>query len=65
VAESPFAALKQELCHRLRFASQDEAQRVLFEYIEIFYNRQRLRSSLDHRTPIEYEAMHTPAALAA
>lgn len=38
VAESFFAPLKQELCHRLRFASRDEARRAIFEYIEIFYN---------------------------
>ena len=65
VAESFFATLKQELCHRLRFASRDEARRAIFEYIEIFYNRQRLHSSLDYTSPIEYQARHTQAALAA
>lgn len=65
VAESFFATLKQELCHLRNFASRDEARRAIFEYIEVFYNRQRLHSSLDYRSPIEYEALHANLMLAA
>ena len=65
VAESFFATLKQELCHRLRFASRDEARRAIFEYIEVFYNRERLHSSLDYRSPTEYESLHLKTLTAA
>ena len=65
VAESFFSTLKQELCHLRSFASRDEARRAIFEYVEVFYNRQRLHSSLDYRTPIEYEAMHANLKIAA
>ncbi|PSM31253.1 hypothetical protein BVG81_006340 [Haliangium sp. UPWRP_2] len=65
VPESPIAPLKQESCRRLGFASREDARPAIFEYVEIFYNRQRLHSSCDYRSPIAYEAMHTQAALAA
>jgi len=35
------------------------------EYVEVFYNRQGLHSSLDNRSPIEYEAMHANLKIAA
>ena len=49
--ESFFGSLKTELVHRTRFASRREAKAALFEYIAIFYNRQRRHSSIGYRTP--------------
>jgi transposase InsO family protein len=54
--ESFFSTLKKELIHRRRFRTRDEARREIFEYIEVFYNRQRIHSALDYKSPAEYEA---------
>jgi transposase InsO family protein len=51
--ESFFSSLKTELVHRTRFATRAEARAALFEYIEIFYNRQRRHSSIGYRTPAQ------------
>lgn len=59
VAESVFATRKIELCHDRRFATRAEARQAIFEYIEVFYNRERLHSSLNYRSPAEYEVLHT------
>jgi putative transposase len=53
--ESFFASLKKELTRGEPFATRAEARASLFEYIEIFYNRVRLHSTLGYRSPIEYE----------
>jgi len=53
--ESFFATLKIELMDGKAFASRRAAQAAIFEYMEVFYNRQRLHSSLGYRTPAEYE----------
>ena len=55
-AESFFKSLKTELIGRVIFATRGEARAAIFEYIEVFYNRQRLHSYLDYCTPAEYEA---------
>ena len=55
VAESFFATLKTELVYRRDFASHSDARTALFEYIEIFYNRQRHHSTLGYRTPVKFE----------
>lgn len=52
--ESFFSTLKTECAHH-QFASRSEARRVLFEYIEGWYNRQRLHSALGYRSPVEFE----------
>jgi putative transposase len=54
-AESFFHTLKVELVHRRRFKTRAEARAAIFEYIEVWYNRQRLHSSLGYRSPMEYE----------
>ncbi len=54
-AESFFNSLKTELIGKHVFTSRDQAQSSLFEYMEVFYNRQRLHSTLDYLTPDEYE----------
>ena len=55
VTESFFSTTKRELTHHESYATREEARRSLFEYIEVFYNRQRLHSTLGYRTPAEYE----------
>ncbi len=51
--ESFFASLKKEHVHPVRFRSREEAKAAVFDYIEVFYNRQRLHSALGYRTPAE------------
>ena len=55
VVESFFGTLKTELVHHRRYRSRQEARRDIFEYIEVFYNRQRLHSSLGYMSPAEFE----------
>lgn len=55
VAESFFATLKGELVEHEDFYTRAEAERALFEYIEVFYNRRRRHSSLGYATPSEFE----------
>jgi len=54
--ESFFASLKKEHVHQTRFRTRAEARAAVFEYVELFYNRQRLHSALDYRTPAEARA---------
>ncbi|WP_185962284.1 IS3 family transposase [Palleronia caenipelagi] len=51
--ESFFASLKRELIHRQRFATRAQARAAIFEYIEIFYNRQRRHSAIGYQIPAE------------
>jgi transposase InsO family protein len=57
VAESFFAALKLELVDRRSWATRAQVRRAVFDYIEVFFNRRRLHSSLNYMTPVEYEAV--------
>jgi putative transposase len=54
-AESFFSTLKNELVHHTTFHTREEARAAIFEYIEVFYNRQRLHQTLGYLTPAEYE----------
>lgn len=54
--ESFFATLKKELWYRRSFADEGDAERAVFEYIEVFYNRQRLHSSLGYVSPATFES---------
>jgi transposase InsO family protein len=54
--ESFFASLKKELWHRRSFADAADAERAVFEYIEVFYNRERLHSALDYVSPATFES---------
>jgi len=56
VAESFFATLKTELVYGRAWQSREELRRAVFEYIEVFYNRQRLHSAIDYRTPAQAES---------
>jgi putative transposase len=53
--ESFFASLKRELVHDERYTSRDEAKASIFEYVEAFYNRVRLHSSLGFLSPEVFE----------
>jgi len=55
VAESFFSTLKQELVYRSTFPTRAAARAAIFEFIEVFYNRSRLHSTLGNLTPAEYE----------
>jgi putative transposase len=55
VAESFFHTLKTEHVYQENFSSREEAKRCIFEYVEIFYNRQRIHSFLGYLSPEEYE----------
>ena len=55
MAESFIATLKTELVHRRRFPDREVAKSAVFEYLEGFYNRRRLHSSLSYRSPADYE----------
>ena len=55
VAESFYATLKRECVHRQTYATRREARTHIFEFIEVFYNRQRLHSTLDYQSPAEFE----------
>ena len=59
--ESFFATLKSELVHHRHFQTRDQAKQAIFEYIEVFYNRRRLHSALDYRSPVEFEALFRPS----
>lgn len=53
--ESFWSTLKWECVHRTRFLTRDQARQAIFEYIEVFYNRQRLHSSLGYFSPSQFE----------
>jgi putative transposase len=55
VSESFFATLKKELVHREHYRTHDEARASIFEYIEIYYNRQRRHSTIGYDIPARFE----------
>lgn len=55
--ESFFGTLKTELVHGERYRSRLEARLSIFEYVEVFYNRQRRHSALGYRSPEQYEKL--------
>ncbi len=57
VMESFYRTLKVELIYQNNYQTRREAQRDIFEYIEIFYNRERLHSSIGYYSPEEYERL--------
>ena len=52
--ESFFATLKRELIYRKKYATIEEIRTDIFRYIELFYNRKRLHSSLGYLSPVQY-----------
>lgn len=57
VIESFFGTLKTELIYHRNYESRSEAQSEIFDYIEVFYNRQRLHSALGYRSPADFECV--------
>jgi len=55
VAESFFGSLKTERVYHRRYRTRDEARRDIFEYVEVFYNRVRLHSTLGYLSPAQFE----------
>jgi putative transposase len=54
-AERFFATLKRELVHRHRYPTRAAARSAVFEFIEVFYNRQRRYSTIGHVSPEQFE----------
>ena len=52
--ESFFDSLKKEYFYRREYAAIQDVERDLFYYIEVFYNRKRLHSSLGYMSPVAY-----------
>jgi len=65
LAESFFAALKNEKVHRTVYPTRNKAKQDIAHYIEVFYNRQRLHSALGYRTPHEVRIEYLNEQLAA
>ena len=63
--ESFWGTLKQELVHHRRYRSRREAMQDITEYIEIFYNRQRLQARLGFLSPAAYAQKYYAGLLAA
>jgi putative transposase len=55
ITETFFHTIKTELIFWNKYQSREEAKNSIFQYIEIFYNRQRLHSSLNYSSPVEFE----------
>ena len=55
VSESFFHTLKTELVHHRHYQTRTEAKMEIFEYIEVFYNRERLHSANNYWSPVDYE----------
>jgi putative transposase len=58
--ESFFHTLKTELVMDCDYQTREQARSSLFEYMEVFYNRQRRHSSLGYASPLDFEAMKQP-----
>ena len=61
VAESFFASLRKELTNRVDFLDRDAARSSVFEYIEAFYNRVRRHSTIDYKSPNDFEREQSKA----
>jgi len=57
ISESFFHTLKVELIHQNQYVTRDQAQRSIFQYIEGYYNKKRMHSSIDYKTPYEVECL--------
>ncbi|QFY44131.1 IS3 family transposase [Candidatus Methylospira mobilis] len=55
VAESFFHTLKTELIYQENYKTREQAKQSIFEYIEVFYNRERLHSANEYMSPVDYE----------
>lgn len=55
--ESFFSTLKSELVNRVELKTELEARRLIYDYIEVYYNRQRRHTTLNYQTPAEYASV--------
>lgn len=58
MAESFFKTLKGELAEGRSYGTRDEAKQGIFKYIELYYNRVRMHSTLGYMSPVEYERQY-------
>ena len=58
VVESFFATLKGELLYPNQIRTRKQAREMIFDYVEVFYNRLRKHSALGYLSPVEYEKLH-------
>jgi transposase InsO family protein len=56
--ESFWSTLKLELVYRGLFQTRAQARAQIFDYIEVFYNRQRAHSALDFHSPVDFETLN-------
>lgn len=56
MAESFFSTLRFDLLYRHNWPTRAAARSAIFEYIEVFYNRERRHSTLGNRSPADYES---------
>jgi len=56
--ESFWSTLKLELVYRRKFESHTQARQEIFDYIETFYNRQRIHSALAYLSPVDFETQN-------
>ncbi len=61
-SESFFHTLKTELTYHRRYQTRQEAKQEIFEYIEVFYNRQRRHSTIGYQTPLGYDKAYRKVA---
>jgi predicted RNA-binding Zn-ribbon protein involved in translation (DUF1610 family) len=61
ISESFFHTLKTDLVHHQRFQTRAEAKQAVFEYIEVFYNRERRHSANGYLSPVNYELQQKAA----
>ena len=61
VIESFWGRMQTDLLNRKRWKTRIELANAIFDYLEVFHNRQRRNSALGMRTPIEFELLHQPA----
>ena len=55
IAESFFHTLKVELIHQCIYTNREQARQSIFQYLEVYYNKNRMHSAIDYRTPFEFE----------
>ena len=63
MTESFFKTLKRELAEGRSYGTRDEAKQDIFKYIELYYNRVRMHSTLGYMSPMEYERQYALGSL--
>jgi transposase InsO family protein len=63
--ESFWSSMQIELLNRKKWRTRIELAIAIFEYIGVFYNRQRRHSALSYATPHEYDLLYTPQPISA